>query len=557
MFKKIFLAILLSVILALSVCFCLIFFAFYADISHERIRQLQNELDLVIRGVETGGMHYLRSLKLAHPRVTYVTADGAVKFDSTANSGLPENHISRSEIQQAVKFGSGRSNRMSDTLSERTVYLARRMENGDIVRLSVTHKSIGELTSELLPLILLILLLGIILSGFLARAMARRIVKPLDALDLDSPLKNETYSELSPLLQHINRQNQEIHAHLANIKKLTENFTLIASLLRDGLVLLDASHTIISINEAAKKFFAPCGEGDTIEHRLHCDALELTDAVKSSEIHGYAELQVKRNARFYHIGINPIVHEEHVSGYIMLIMDTTERSEAEQRRKEFSANVSHEFKTPLQSIMGYSELLKNGIATNDDIGAFSHKIYDEAVKMNHMIDNVMKISRLDEHGVFDETDFGIIDMIMEYIEETKHGSFGNNVTVSVEGKEIHVISSPYLMKSIIFNLVENAIKYNKPDGVVRIGVQNMEDRIKLTVSDSGIGFSGEEKENIFNRFYRIDRNRSGAIPGTGLGLSIVKHAVAQLKGNIEAESVPGEGSTFTVTLFKACLKFPK
>ena len=514
----------------------------YNHFAGVQVQQLKDELSLAVTGTEQYGNAFLENVEADRFRVIWIDTDGTVLFDTQVDQTTMENHADREEIQEAFATGSGSAVRNSSTLTEQTYYEARRLTDGTVLRISANQASAWALMIDLLWPIILIAVLAIGLSALLARRMAKNIVEPMNNLDLEHPLSNNTYEELSPLLRRINQQHLQINSQMRKLQRKTDEFIQITSHMQEGLVVLDKETHIRSINSAAMKIFGAeescVGSSFFQANRSNALRQALNDALDRG--HGSAVLELE--GRAYRFDMSSIQSDGNLLGAVILAVDVTESQNAEQMRREFSANVSHELKTPLQGIIGSAELLESGLAKLEDQPRFIGHIRKEASRLVNLIEDIIRLSQLDE-GV--ELPTETVDMLAlaEDVREILAPNAANKqVAVHVTGKGFTIMGVRRMLQEIIYNLCDNAIKYNIPDGSVTINVENN----RLVVSDTGIGIPAEHKDRIFERFYRVDKSHSKASGGTGLGLSIVKHAVAYHNAEIALESTPGKGTTITI-----------
>ena len=507
-----------------------------------QVEQLKDELSLAVTGTEQYGNAFLENVEADRFRVTWVDTDGTVLFDTQADQTIMENHADREEIREAMETGFGSAVRTSATMTEQTYYEAQKLKDGTVLRISTNQESALSLMIGMIWPIILIAVLSIGLSALLARRMARRIVEPLNKLDLEQPLKNEVYEEISPLLHRIHRQHNQIQMQVEKMKRKADEFNQITASMQEGLVLLDSYGKIVSINPAAQKLFET--DGDCIDRDfLMIDRTRaMRSAVNDALDKGRAHARENRNGRDYQFDLSCIKSDDMVIGAVILAFDITERLNSEQMRREFSANVSHELKTPLQGIIGSAELLESGMVKPEDTPRFVGHIRKEAARLVNLIEDIIRLSQLDE-GVELPTEKVDMLALAEDVKEILDTSAAEmNVRVDVTGAGFAVMGVRRMLQEIIYNLCDNAIKYNVPGGSVTIHAENN----RLVVSDTGIGIPAEHKDRIFERFYRVDKSHSKASGGTGLGLSIVKHAAAYHKAEIGLESTPGKGTTITI-----------
>ena len=546
MTKKIFQSILLVAGCVLLASLLIIMGFLYDYFGGVEENQLRDELSLAAAAVEDGGTDYLSQLTADRCRLTWIAADGSVLYDTKTNAESLENHASRAEVSQALATGTGESTRYSSTLMEKTMYYAQRLDDGTVLRISISRATVGMIAVGMIQPLLIVLIVALILSGLLARRLSRRIVDPLNSLDLEHPLDNDAYEELSPLLKRIHRQHVEIQTQLRELREKTDEFTQITGSMREGLVLLDEHGSILSINAAAQALFgadAQCVGRDflTIE-RSH----EISAAIQAAAADGHSEVRAERAGRVYQFDISRITSDGKFLGTVILAFDITEQEFAERNRREFTANVSHELKTPLQGIIGSAELIENGMVKPEDLPRFVGHIHAEAARLVTLIDDIIRLSQLDEGDAMPTEPVDLLAVSQEAAENLHDAAAARNVTVSVTGQPAVLPGVRRLIYEIVYNLCDNAIKYNRDGGRVDVTVAADTGGSSITVADTGIGIAPEHQGRVFERFYRVDKSHSKASGGTGLGLSIVKHAVQYHHGRIELESTPGTGTTIRV-----------
>lgn len=543
MTKKIFQSILLVAGAVLLASLLIIMGFLYDYFGGVEENQLRDELSLAAAAVEDGGTDYLSQLTAGRYRLTWIAADGSVLYDTRTDAESLENHASRAEVSQALTTGTGESTRYSSTLMEKTMYYAQRLADGTVLRISISRATVGMIAVGMIQPLLIVLIVALILSGLLARRLSRRIVDPLNSLDLEHPLDNDAYEELSPLLKRIHRQHVEIQTQLRELHERTDEFTQITGSMREGLVLLDEHGSILSINAAAQALFgadAQCVGRDflTIE-RSH----EISAAIQAAVADGHSEVRAERAGRVYQFDISRITSDGKFLGTVILAFDITEQEFAERNRREFTANVSHELKTPLQGIIGSAELIENGMVKPDDLPRFVGHIHAEAARLVILIDDIIRLSQLDEGAAMPTEPVDLLAVSQEAAENLQDAAAVRGVTVGVTGQPAVIPGVRRLIYEIVYNLCDNAIKYNRDGGRVDVTVAADADGSSITVADTGIGIAPEHQGRVFERFYRVDKSHSKASGGTGLGLSIVKHAVQYHHGRIELESTPGTGTT--------------
>ena len=543
MTKKIFQSILLVAGCVLLASLLIIMGFLYDYFGGVEENQLRDELNLAAAAVEDGGTDYLSRLTADRCRLTWIAADGSVLYDTRTDAESLENHASRAEVSQALTTGTGESTRYSSTLMEKTMYYAQRLDDGTVLRISISRATVGMIAVGMIQPLLIVLIVALILSGLLARRLSRRIVDPLNSLDLEHPLDNDAYEELSPLLKRIHRQHVEIQTQLRELREKTDEFTQITGSMREGLILLDEHGSILSINAAAQMLFgadAQCVGRDflTVE-RSH----EISAAIQAAVTDGHSEVRAERAGRVYQFDISRITSNGKLLGTVILAFDITEQEFAERNRREFTANVSHELKTPLQGIIGSAELIENGMVKPDDLPRFVGHIHAEAARLVTLIDDIIRLSQLDEGAAMPTEPVDLLAVSQEAAENLHDAAAARSVTVSVTGQPSVIPGVRRLLYEIVYNLCDNAIKYNRDGGRVDVTVAADAGGSSITVADTGIGIAPEHQGRVFERFYRVDKSHSKASGGTGLGLSIVKHAVQYHHGRIELESTPGTGTT--------------
>ena len=549
MTKRIFRSICFVAIAVFLASLILIIGVLYSYFSGVQQRQLQMQLELAAQGVTNEETAYFSDLTVRDYRITWIDTDGTVLYDSDALSSDMENHLEREEIKEALATGYGESKRYSATLMDRSLYAAQRLEDGTVLRLSIAQSSILTLVLGIAQPISIVIVLAVVLSVVLAVRLSKSIVKPLNEIDLNHPLSNEGYDELAPLLRRIDGQQKQLRGQKTRLEQKQAELDTIIGSMSEGMVLLNEHGKIVSINPAAMALLgvekSPVGADMLTVSRN----LDLHD-ILSRALQGQSEVQtVSLEAGKYQISASPIMSEEKVVGAALCFFDVTEKEKAEQMRREFTSNVSHELKTPLHSISGYAELLQNDMVKQEDIVPFAGKIYREAQRMTSLVEDILSLSHLDEGAEDMEwTEVKLYELASKAIAGLEAEAKAAKVTVSLSGEDCRLHGIPQLLHSIIYNLCDNAIKYNKVGGEVKVSVEKQDAGALLTVSDTGIGIPAQEQARIFERFYRVDKSRSKEVGGTGLGLSIVKHAVLIHHGTIEVDSEIGKGTTITVRL---------
>ena len=547
MTKKIFHSILLVAGAVLLASLFVITGALYEYFGIIQKKQLKDELGLAAVSVEQQGGDFLKRLSPDRYRITWINTEGNVIYDTRTDAESLENHADRTEIKQALKDGYGESIRYSSTLLEKTIYCAQRLTDGSVLRISVSRATIGVLMLGILQPILIVLIAALVLSGMLAKRLSKRIVEPLNSLDLEHPLDNDSYEELSPLLNRINRQHNQITAQMRELKKRTDQFAQITASMNEGLVLLDNRGCILSINPAAIEIFGAepscVGQDFLSVDRSHDMSVAIQAALKD----GHSEIHASRKGLIYQFDISRIAADGETAGVVILAFDITEKETAEQNRREFTANVSHELKTPLQGIIGSAELIENGMVKPEDMSRFVGHIRLEAQRLVTLIGDIIRLSQLDEGGDMPRENVDLLSVASAAADDLLPSADGQGISIAVEGSPANVYGVKRLLYEIVYNLCDNAIKYNRQGGSVKIRTVSEGGFSSVTVSDTGIGIAPEYQNRIFERFFRVDKSHSKSSGGTGLGLSIVKHAVQYHHGKIELTSAPGKGTSITVS----------
>ena len=548
MTKKIFNSILIVAGTILLASVVIIMGYLYSYFEGVRERALKDELELSMAAVEDNGVHYLEKVKSNRYRITWIAANGTVLYDTFTDNNNHENHLERAEVKSALETGEGKSNRYSNTLFEKTMYYAKRMTDGSVLRISTNSATVGLLVLGMLQPILIVVVMALVMSGILAGRLSKRIVKPLNDLDLEKPLENDTYEELSPLLRRISAQNKEIKAQFKALQQKAAEFAQITGCMNEGLVLMDKQGTILNINPAANKIFAlkqdTTGRDFLEVYRDH----EISLCIKSAMESGHSELQQTRFGRAYQFAASRIESDGDRIGTVLLIFDITEKVQAELNRREFTANVSHELKTPLQGIIGSAELIENGMVKPEDLPRFIEHIRKEASRLVTLVGDIIRLSQLNEKAELGKELVNLSEIVNETAESLKGIAKDKNTEIRIHCEPVIITGVRKLLYEILYNLCDNAIKYNIDGGHVNISVISNHQEAILTVSDTGIGIPPEHIDRVFERFYRVDKSHSKESGGTGLGLSIVKHAVAYHHGTIEMESKAGSGTTVKIKL---------
>lgn len=557
MTKKIFKSILSVALVILLSSLVMIIGVLYDYFRGVQKNQLRTELAFAAEGVEVSGAAYLEGLNDDSCRITLVGKDGTVLYDSVESADKMGNHADREEIKEAREYGTGEASRYSSTLTEQTIYISKLLSDGSVLRVSVSHATVPALIFGMLQPLIVVLLLAFILSSVLAHRLSEKIVEPLSAIDLDKPLENNTYDELAPVLSHIEKQHRQIARQMYDLDRSRSEFEAVTHNMKEGLVLTSEKGEIISINPSAASFFLGVkpDSAEFYEHEKGCIGKDFLTLDRSRETHelieraqanGEAESRVSRWGREYQLNASRVLSDGKFTGIVLLIFDVTDKVFAERNRREFTANVSHELKTPLQSIMGSAELIENGLVKPEDMKDFSDRIYKEAARLLTLIEDIIRLSQLDENVELAWENLDIAKMASDTAALLRDTAEKKNVKINLDCEPTEIYGVRQLYSEIIYNLCENAIKYNKDGGSVTVSVHPKNGGIELTVSDTGIGIPPEHRSRVFERFYRVDKSHSKATGGTGLGLSIVKHAVQYLGGQIDLTSRVGEGTKITV-----------
>lgn len=533
-----------AVLLAALALIMTVLYGYFSDVQQG---QLAAETRLAAQGVEKNGLAFFEALNTGDTRITWIAADGEVLYDNKTDEAVMENHAEREEIAEALENGYGESTRYSTTLTRRQMYSALRLSDGSVIRLSIAQNTFLTLTLGMLQPIALILLAAVVIALLLASRLSKRIVEPLNRLNLDEPLKNEGYDEIAPLLRRIDAQQKEIRAQRDELKQRRREFDTVTDGMNEGLILLGSRGNILSINRAAISLLA--ADSDCVGKHIYvvCRAPALQALIADASAGDRGERIIGISGRDFSFTVNPVSVHGEVVGMVLLIVDVTENVDAEKLRREFTANVSHELKTPLQTISGCAELLAGGIVKAEDTAQFAKQIYSEAQRMITLIEDIIRLSHLDE-GAEDmhRERLDLYTLAVGTVQNLQAEAENAGVHLSLSGEGVTIYGIPQLVGVLIANLCDNAIKYNREGGSVSVTVRTEGDAAVLSVADTGIGIPPEDQDRIFERFYRVDKSRSKKVGGTGLGLSIVKHAAKLHGARISLQSTVGEGTTVTV-----------
>ncbi len=551
MTKRIFRSICVVSLTAMLVTVGIIIGILYSQIVSTVKNQLKIETSLAAKGISENGIDFFTDLETEDFRLTWISSDGSVLYDSRSSESEMENHLEREEVRQAIENGYGEASRYSATLTEKLYYCAQKLPDGTIVRLSVSYASILTILVNILYPFVYIAIAVIVICIIVAYRLSKKIVKPLNELNLNDPMKNRHYQEITPLLERLEGQQLQLRRQAEELKRRQDEFNTITFSMKEGLVLINENGIILAINQAAKQLL--CEEKNCVGKDIQSlnSSFEISELLIRANKKEQKEKFINIDGRTYQFNATPIYSEEKTIGYVLLMFDVTEKEQAESLRREFTANVSHELKTPLHSISGCAELLYNDLVKEDDKKQFIGQIYSESKRMIHLIEDIIGLSSLDEGGGdmrSEQVDLYLL--VKESVYSLQNEANNAKVSLTTEGIPLKIMGIPRLIGVIVFNLVDNAIKYNKENGSVYVTVQEKDDYAVLSVADTGIGIPNEHQTRIFERFYRVDKSRSKQVGGTGLGLSIVKHAARILGAKTELHSVVDEGTTIVV-------RFPK
>ena len=550
MTKRIFRNILLTSVLALLLTSALLVGTLYNVYESRISAELRTEAEYIVRALDTmeDDLSFLRGLTLNN-RITLISPDGVVLYDSAADEARMDSHAERPEVSDALVTGTGESKRYSDTLSDITTYYARRTANGNVLRIASTRSTLVGLFLDVAPQIVVMMLMVAALSLLIARFSARQIVQPINELNLDEPLENDVYDELAPLLTRMDRQRGQIRQQMHDLARAHADLNAIMQNMREGLVLIDKSDRIISINGSAMKVFGVKGiiapEADLL---TICRESSIIEIVKEAQQGRSDDTVFVRGEHTYRIFASPVLREEKVRGVVLLALDISARYAAEASRREFTANVSHELKTPLTSISGYAEIIASGIAKNEDVPVFAGKIHTEAKRLVALVNDILDLSRLDEkQGLGNKENVPLLPMLKGLEESFRSIAQEKDIELRVEGSNATVEGYPTLLRELFHNLIDNALKYTPAGGHVTVALFQDGGHPICTVADTGIGIPKEHQPHVFERFYRVDKSHSRQTGGTGLGLAIVKHVAEVHHADVKLESEPGKGTKMIVT----------
>ena len=544
-FRNIVLTALISVLLTAGIIMISMYTVYEERISSDlklEAGYIRHALELTENDTE-----YLKGLGTEN-RITLIDAEGTVLFDNRASHAQMENHSGRPEIIAALEQGYGMSTRNSDTVSQVTIYYAEKTTDGTIIRIASTRSSVLGAFIKVLPLMIALLQCMIVASILIARKTAQRIVAPINALNLDQPLENETYDELAPLLTRMNQQKEQLYAHVDQLEKARYELATLMENMREGFLLIDKNETVLSMNQSAGRIFGLEAERCIGQNLLFVYRDAELQRVAQAALHGEdGNFSLKLNEKYYLVYLSPVSKEQEIQGAVMLVLDVTERYAAEESRREFTANVSHELKTPLASISGAAEIIRDGIAQQQDIPHFAGMICKEASRMITLVNDILELSQLDEQkSLGPKETVELMPMLEELIADFALSAQQKNQKVELIGENAEIQGYPTLLREMAFNLIDNAMKYTPEGGKISVSVEHTADGVCLQVADNGIGIPAQHQAHVFERFYRVDKSRSRATGGTGLGLAIVKHVAHVHNATLTLNSKENVGTTMSV-----------
>ena len=546
MVNKIFRSNFFTSMLILLMSFCLIFGVLFSYFESQMFTELESEAGYISYAVKNDGIDFINNFNEKGKRITLVSADGTVLADTEAVAGELENHADRKEIADALENGKGTSSRYSDTLMQKTLYYAEKLDDGTILRVSTTQNSVVIILLGLLQPLIIIIVLALIISIFLSYRLSKAIIKPINELDLDNPAANETYEELTPLLKKMSAQKKTINRQIKEAEQKQEEFKLITENMSEGLLVIDKDSNVLSYNQAAVRLLEITNvkESSVLAFNRSRGFRNVVEKALSGE---RAENDITHDENTYNLIANPVYENDKIIGAVIVIIDITESVKREQLRQEFTSNVSHELKTPLTSISGFAEMMKSGGTPDETVVDFSTSIYDEAQRLITLVSDIMKISELDEGVIpFEKEQVDLRELSKDIIKRLAPVANKRNITLNVIGDTAYVSGTKKILDEMIYNLCDNAIKYNKENGTVDVIINESKSKVNLTVRDTGIGIPQGEQSRVFERFYRVDKSHSKLVGGTGLGLAIVKHAAAYHDAEISLESIVGKGTSVTI-----------
>lgn len=544
--KKIFQNYLLVEVLVLVLCCGLFLGVLFQHYEKQAFSQLRTEANYIAHGMELSGESYLNTLR-SDARVTWVDADGTVRYDSVADPAAMQNHLNRKEIAEALRNGEGDGSHFSETLMERTLYYAVRLGDGTVLRVSCTQKTVMAMLLMMMPPLLGVAAAVLLICMLMAFRLARHIVDPINRIDLDHPVVEETYGELEPLVKRIQEQNRTIRRQMDELSQRQREFSALTDNMSEGFLLVDYKTNVLSANHSALRMLGD-GKAEEITNLRRDNCLPQVLTTVEAALAGVRTETVQEIGGIsWQVIANPVVSSGQVAGVAVLLMDVTEREQREKLRQEFSANVSHELKTPLTSITGFAELMKEGMVTGEKVKEFAGDIYREARRLIDLVNDIIRLSRLDENSkLFESEQVDLYDLCDEIIANLQNVAERQNVMFSLSGEHVTISGVWQILNEMVYNLCDNAIKYNRPGGTVDVSVRRDGGSDRLTVRDTGIGIPYADQPRVFERFYRVDKSHSKEVGGTGLGLSIVKHGAQYHNARLELESEPGKGTSISI-----------
>ena len=549
MTRRIFRNILLTAVLALLLTSALLVGTLYSVYEERISAELRTEAEYIVRALDVAqdDLDYFAGI-VPTTRVTLISPDGAVLYDSQADESRMDSHAERPEVLEAVLSGTGESTRYSNTISQLTIYYARRTANGNVLRIASTRSSVLGVFLNVAPQIVVMLLTVTALSLLIAKYAARQIVQPINDLDLNTPLANEVYDELTPLLRRMDRQHTQIHQQMRDLARAHSDLNAIMQNMREGLILIDRESHILSINPSAMKIFGvPDAPAQDAPLAAICQEAAVIDIVRAAQDGTSGDTILTRGDRTYRVFASPVIRENKVRGAVLLALDVSARYAAEASRREFTANVSHELKTPLTSISGYAEIIESGIAQAADVPVFAGKIHTEAKRLVALVNDILELSRLDEkQGLGAQEPVALLPMVHALAESFQPIAAEKDIALTIEGGNLTITGYPVLLRELFHNLIDNAVKYTPAGGRVTIRLSQEDGHPLCTVTDTGIGIPAEHQRHIFERFYRVDKSHSRQTGGTGLGLAIVKHVAEVHQAQIRLASTPGQGTAVSI-----------
>lgn len=549
MTNKIFRSVFFTSVLTLAAGLVLAFGVLFGAFEDRIEKELKSEAGYIAYSVENGDTDFFSKFSGSDKRVTLIAANGDVIADTQAAASDMDNHADREEVKDALKYGSGTKVRYSETLTEKTIYYAQRLSNGNVLRVSTTQYTIVTIILGLMQPMIIVLVIAMALSFFLSSKVSKKLIQPINSIDLNNPENNDTYEELSPLLHKIINQRRTIDGQIEKAKQVQEEFKLITENMSEGFLVIDKNAKLLSYNSAALKLLDASAAEDNVLTLNRTSG--FIDAVSNALKGRHAENTMLHADRTYNLIANPVFDKESVIGAVIVIIDVTETAKREAMRREFTANVSHELKTPLTSISGFAELMKSGGIPEETVVDFSNSIYTEAQRLISLVSDIIKISELDEKdNRLDRGSVNLYELAAEVINRLKPAAEKKNISFMLKGGDAETFGVRSIIDEMIYNLCDNAIKYNKNGGSVTVTVNNDGDKAKISVKDTGIGIPKTQQDRIFERFYRVDKSRSKAEGGTGLGLSIVKHGAMYHNADISVESEIEKGTTMTIAFNK-------